>query len=83
MIALVTEITRSHVRLQLADKTITIEGEGFARGYGSPDYVVYENSIQRWDPPFEGLLIDDKTKAEILVELKTEMSRRGMVIEVE
>jgi hypothetical protein len=80
---MITEITRSHVRLQFGNKTVTIEGEGYARGYGSPDFVVYKKSIQRWDSPFDGLPIDEKTRDQILDDLKTKMSEKRMTIEIE
>jgi hypothetical protein len=80
---MITEITRSHIRVQVGDKALTIEGEGFARGYGSPDFVIYRNSIQRWDPPFDDMLIDEQTKDKMLCELKEEMSVKGMTIEIE
>jgi hypothetical protein len=79
---MIKEITRSQIRLQLGDKTVTIEGEGYARGYGSPDFVVYKNSIQRWDPPFDGQLIDEHTKDEIIATVTSEMLMKGMTIEI-
>jgi hypothetical protein len=80
---MIVEITRSHVRMRSGDKTVAVQGEGYARGYGSPDFVIYKNSIIRWDPPFDALLIDEQTKEQILTDLKAEMSRKGMVIEIE
>ncbi len=80
---MITEITRSHVRLQIRDKSVTVQGEGYARGYGSPDFILYQNSIQRWDPPHESQKIDERTKDEILAQIKLEMEGRGMAIEIE
>jgi Immunity protein 74 len=62
---------------------VTVEGEGYARGYGSPDFVIYKNSIQRWDPPFDEVPIDECTKDRIIADLATEMAAKGMTIEVE
>jgi len=80
---MIIEVTPSHVRLQFGDKTVTVEGEGYARGYGSPDFVVYKNSIQEWDPPYKGEKIDDYTRDYILTQLKAGMEERGIVIEIE
>jgi hypothetical protein len=80
---MITEITRAHIRLTLGEKTVTVEGEGFAPGYGSPDFVVYKNSIERWDPPFDVEVIDDIAREQILLEIKQEMSKKGMTIEIE
>jgi hypothetical protein len=80
---MITEITRGHVRMQFGNRTVTVEGEGYARGYGSPDFVVYKDSIQRWDPPDENTIIDEHTKDQILALLIEEMAKEGMKIEVE
>jgi hypothetical protein len=79
----ILEITRGHIRLQVGDKVVTVQGEGYAREYGSPDFVIFKNSIQRWDPPFVGLEIDERTREQILDALKTEMSKKKITIEIE
>jgi hypothetical protein len=83
MKATITEITRGHVRMDFGDKSVTVEGEAYARGYGSPDFVIYQNSIRRWDAPCQDCLIDEATQREILDALKSEMLRKGIVVEVE
>jgi hypothetical protein len=45
------EITHGHLRVKIGGKSITIYGEAFLRGYGSPDFVLYQNSIEKWDAP--------------------------------
>lgn len=82
-IPIITEMTRGHIRLKLGDKTVTIQGEMYLPGYGSPDFVAYGNTIQRWDPHFESETIDDRTKGEILAALKNETAKKGLTIEVE
>ena len=32
-------------------KSVTIYGEVLLKGYGSPDFVLYKNSIEKWDAP--------------------------------
>lgn len=80
---MITEMTRGHIRLKLGDKTVTIQGEMYLPGYGSPNFVAYSNSIQWWDPPFESEAIDERIKGEILTALKHEMAMKGLTIEVE
>jgi len=46
-----TEISRGHLRIKKGVKSVTVYGEALLRGYGSPDFVVYQNSIEKWDPP--------------------------------
>lgn len=42
------EIARGHVVLEAYCKSIKIYDEALLRGHGSPDFVVYSNSIGRW-----------------------------------
>lgn len=45
------EIARGHLRVKVGAKSATVYGEAFLRGYGSPDFVLYQNSIEKWDAP--------------------------------
>lgn len=80
---MIIEITRSYIKMQVGDRTVTIEGEAHIPGHGSPDFVVYENSIRKWDPPNEKIEIDEISKKKILKLLKSEMKRKNMSFEVE
>ncbi len=80
---MIIEITRSYIRMQVGDKTVTIEGEAYIPGHGSPDFVVYESSIRKWDPPNEKIEIDKSSKKKILKLLKSEMKRKNISFEVE
>lgn len=80
---MIIEIARGHIRLQFGGRIVTIEGEAYASGYGSPNFVAYRSSIRRWDPPYESLTIDDETKGEILIDLASRMKEKGMSIEIE
>ena len=42
-----TEISRGHLRVKDGAKKITVYGEALLRGYGSPDFVLYQNSIEK------------------------------------
>jgi Immunity protein 74 len=44
-------LTRGSVVFEFEGKTVTLQGEGYLRGHGSPDWVIYENSLVGWDPP--------------------------------
>jgi len=67
----------------VGDKTVTIEGEAYAPGYGSPSFVAYVNSIRNWDPPENAIEIDATMKAEILRLLKHGMYERNLTVELE
>jgi len=80
---MIVEITRSYVRISVGEKTVKVEGEAYAPGYGSPNFVAYANSIRKWDPPDDAVEIDNETKAEILRLLRAGMDERNMTIEIE
>jgi hypothetical protein len=81
---MITEITRGHMRLRFGDRTVRINGEMLVPARpGDPDFVVYRNSIQSWDPPFDKETIQDETRAKILQQLQLEWEKRGGVLEIE
>lgn len=80
---MITEITRGHIRLKIDGKLLTVEGEAYLPGYGSPDFVAYLDSIEQWDAPHNAILIDDDQQTQILQILRDEMQKRNMTIEFE
>ena len=80
---MIVALTRGHVRLQVDDKTVTIECEGYLPGHGPPDFDVYAESIQHWDPPHDGIRIDDPTRARVLRHLQDEMAKRHLTINIQ
>jgi Immunity protein 74 len=79
----ILHVTPSHIQVKVGSRTITIECETFARGYGSPDFVIISSSIRRWDKPHDSKTIDAATKQEILSLLKAEMMKRNWSVEIE
>jgi len=77
------EITRGHLRVKVGDKSVTIHGEAFLRGYGSPDFVLYQNSIEKWDAPNNEENVSSIEKDQLLQFLKEEFLRRKMFLEIE
>lgn len=80
---MILEISRGYIVYRYREKTVTIEGEAYLPGYGSPDFVVYSELIQNWDPLDDQVRIDDDTKKEILLDLEKEMKGREMTVEIE
>ena len=78
-----TEISRGHLRVEDGDKSITIYGEAYLREYGSPDFVLYETSIQMWDTRSGQDVVNDIEKAKLIHFLLEEFSRRQMALEIE
>jgi hypothetical protein len=77
------EITHGHLRVKIGGKSITIYGEAFLRGYGSPDFVLYQNSIEKWDAPDDKENLTLIEKKQLVQFLKEEFSRRKMCLEIE
>ena len=77
------EITHGHLRVKIGGKSITIYGEAFLRGYGSPDFVLYQNSIEKWDAPDDKENLTLIEKKQLFQFLKEEFSRRKMLLEIE
>jgi hypothetical protein len=75
---MIKNITRGTVVFEFEGKTITLQGEAYLRGHGSPDFVVYENSAISWDPPHETEPVDDPTKVRLLAALLESFRDGGM-----
>ncbi|SDZ76381.1 Imm74 family immunity protein [Microbulbifer marinus] len=79
---MIKEIARGHIVLQTEHGTVTILGEALLPGYGSPDFIAYENSINEWDEP-KGELIGCDLKKKILRQLLSDAKERNIKIEIE
>jgi len=80
---MIVELTRAHIRMRVDDKTVTIEGEGYLPGHGPPDFDVYADSIQHWDPPNADTKIDEATREKILRLLHEEMAKKHLTINIQ
>ena len=66
--------------MKYGEKTITIEGEAYERGYGSPDFVAVVSSMRSWDEQKRQYLLDNATREKILIGLKQRIIERNMTI---
>jgi len=74
------KLTRSTLNVGVKGRTITVQGEAFLPGHGSPDFVVFSNTIERWD---DGAQITDAEKREVLRQIEEEARSSGLHIEIE
>jgi hypothetical protein len=79
----IRRITRSRVEFEHDGRSASIEGEGLTRGHGSPDFVLYKNTLNSWAAPHEAEAIDDTTKQLLLSSLVKAFEERGMTAEIE
>jgi hypothetical protein len=74
-----TNLTRSHLRLQIDGRWVTASAEAFLTGHGSPDFVVIRDQIE-WD---DRGAIDDQDRSRIVNTILASAAERGLRIEVE
>ena len=79
---MILEFTRGHIRMTFEGRTVTIGGEALLPGHGSPDFVVYANSLNNFDAPDSGA-ISGATRERILMQLAQELRARGTRFEIE
>jgi hypothetical protein len=78
-----TEIARGHLRVKDGTKNVTVYGEALLSGYGSPDFVLYQHSIEKWDVPNDKEDITLAKKEQLIHFLKNEFSKRKMLLEID
>jgi hypothetical protein len=80
---MIKSLTRGTVVFEFEGKTATLQGEGYLRGHGSPDWVIYANSLVGWDVPHQREVLDDDVKTRLLAALLAAFRARGMTAVVE
>lgn len=73
-------LTRSTLQLTVDGRSVTVGGEAYVPGHGSPDFVVYSNTIKKWD---DGAPIDDLDRKRILAEIVQGALDQELTIEIE
>jgi hypothetical protein len=73
-------ISRSALRLKVADRVVTVGGEAYLPGHGSHDFVVYTNTIEKWN---DGTPIGMEEKREIVECVTAQAEAQGLRIEIE
>ena len=79
---MIREIARGHIILETEGGVVQILGEAFLPGHGSPDFLVYENSIKEWSEPKKKVITPDVKKL-ILNQLMKDAKVRNLNIEIE
>lgn len=73
-------LTRSTLHLSVSGRSVTVQGEAYLPGHGSPDFVAFSATLRCWD---DGSEISEREKQEILEQIQDEARDSGLVIEVE
>jgi hypothetical protein len=80
---MIISMTRGTIQLKISDKVITLNGEAYLPGHGSPDFVVYSNMIKKWDAPFDEEQLTEDDKKIIFEMLRKDAEQVKMKIEIE
>jgi hypothetical protein len=76
----IIKTTPSSISLQVDDKTLKVLGESFARGFGSPDFIIDIGSIDTWEQPHEAIVVTENEKKMIVQYLLDELTRRKWTV---
>lgn len=79
----IIKTTPSSITVQVDGKTVKVAGESFARGYGSPDFIIDIKSIKKWDKPFDAVTITEIERNFIIDYLLKELTARKWFITAE
>ena len=79
----ITHISRSVIVMLFRGRELTVPGEAFERGYGSPDFVAYVSSLKTSESSIGAQSAQEATHEELCKVLRELMEERGMSIEFE
>ena len=77
---MIKHMTRGAVELSVGGRDVTMQGEAYLRGHGSPDFVAYRNTLTHWE---DGAELTESDKQTIIDDLLSDAHARGWTIEVE
>jgi hypothetical protein len=77
------ELTRSHLKVKMGDRTATVQGELCRLDDGRMGFVIYSDTISCWDDPYrsEELTPDDIKR--VITAIGFDFSRNGHTLLVE
>ena len=80
---MILNVSRGHIKLKIADRIVTVEGEMFFPGNDKLGFVVYADSINFWGPPDKAVQVSMAEKKLILDDIKAEFAKGGHTLEIE
>lgn len=80
---MILNVSRGHIKVKIADRIATVEGEMFFPGKDKLGFVVYADSINFWDPPDEAIQVSIAEKQLILDDIKADFAKGGHTLEIE
>jgi hypothetical protein len=78
--ARITHRTRSSIQLEVDGRALTIPGEAFLPGLGSPEFLAYVSDLVRWD---DGEKLMNDTREHVVQAFLAVAKADGIVVELE
>jgi len=75
--------TPSSIKVRVGDRVAKLTGESFARGYGSPDFIISSSSLEHWEAPLEDIPVTDLERRQIIEFALVALRARGWDITCE
>lgn len=80
---MILDVSRSHIKVEMGGKTVTVPGEMFFPPSGKLGFAVSLNGIKYWDAPNQDVEITKDELDAIIEDIKTDFARGGHTLEVE
>lgn len=79
----VIHVSRGDIKLRTENKTVRVLGEALISSTPTePSYVIYLNSLDKWEAPLNGSL-NEAEKREVISAIQKYFHDRGSVVEFE
>jgi hypothetical protein len=75
--------TPYRVDIECVGRTATLLGESFARGYGSPDFIIFANQPICWNTPLGREHIEEAERVAIQTQVLGLLRKQGWLVELE
>ncbi len=74
----IIKVMRSGVSVEVDGEPLTIDGEAYLRGHGSPDMVLYSNSLAPGTTHLADFLKVAENRSQVIAEVIAALKARGM-----
>ncbi|MCF6252629.1 MAG: immunity 74 family protein [Methylococcaceae bacterium] len=80
---MIIDVSRSHIKVELGGKTVTVPGEMFFPPNEKLGFAVYSNEIKFWDEPNEIIALTAQDINEVLDDIRQDFAKGGHTLEIE
>jgi len=80
---MILDVSRSHIKVELGGRTVTVPGEMFFPPNEKLGFVVYSKEIKCWDKPNEKIELTAQDIDDVLQDIRQDFSKGGHTLEIE